>query len=260
MHVLPRSWRDPWPWSRLCRIDGEDDASSTRNFRLVDSGTMLVRRDPTAAPALVICDRPLTKLPHSVDSSRMRYLELRIRNMFRVEHQITALAPELVIERPEHFQQFPRGCITVGVTAMSRNRIRTSSCSVHDVPKSWCLSTEGVFIKNVGEASLGRKRLRPPPMSRQPPIPTAASGSDHDNCHAVQHTVGTPATLSEGMKIALLIKPCGGLFLHLDGVRRFAVPDAGVPMEGELHAIIQVSGCVRSIQALPGVHHYETGE
>jgi len=260
LHVLPRGWRDRQPWSRLCRVDGENDLLSNRNFRLMDGGTMLVRRDPTAAPALVLCNRPLTKLPHTVDSSHLCYLELRVRNIFRAEHQITALAPELVIERPEQFQPLPEGCVTMGVTAVSPSQIRTSTASVQDVPHSWCLSTEGFFIKNMGESSVVGKRLRPPPISRQSPISTAANGSNHESHHAVQRVVGTPAVLSEGTTIALLVKPCGGVFLLVDGVRCCAVPDARVPMDGELYAIIQVSGCVRSIQALPGVLHFVTGE
>jgi hypothetical protein len=190
----------------------------------------------------------------------MRYFELRVRNIFRAEHQITALAPELVIERPEQFQPLPESGVTLGVTAVSPSQIRTSTTSVQDVPNSWFLSTEGFFIKNMGESRLVSKRLRPPPMSRQQPISTAANGSKHESLHAVQRVAGTPAVLSEGTTIALLVKPCGGMFLLVDGVTWCAVPDARVSMEGELCAIIEVSGCVRSIQALPGVPHHVTGE
>jgi len=109
------------------------------------------------------------------------------------------------------------------------------------------------------ESSVVGKRLRPPPMSRQSQI-LVADGSNHKSHHAVQCVAEKPAVLSERTTIALLIKPCGAVFLLVDGVMCCAVPDAGVPMERELYAIIQVSGCVRSIQALPGVPHYVTGE
>jgi len=238
---LPATRRGCVTWTCFRRLDREG-AQSDHNFALQDGGGMLVRRDPSKTQAIVISDQPLWPAGAGEGEPGGRYFQVRVRNLFTGPSSLARLAPELLVERPGCGAPPPRAAgLVLGVTAARPGEIRSSVRSAQEVQLSWCISADGWLQVNAS------------PFPASLPAPPASQKQAHMQVLALSsRTSPGPLELAEDCTVGLLVRPCGELALFLDGSKKLAFPDAGVPAEGELRALIEVSGHVRSIQALPG--------
>merc|ERR1712093_258215 len=149
------------------------------------------------------------------------------------------------------------GGLILGVTPTRPDEIHVETRTITNVPMSWCVATSGRFYANRSVNDHEREHYESPFAGRQQNVRLSMVPNWHRRKFEtkVESVVRWPpapepdtkkrthldwsVALNEEETLGMLVTPLGGVVVTVNGRPNVSIPDAGVPVDGELYLLVE---------------------
>jgi len=241
-----RSRRSSKLWTKFQRVDERVQYQPSCTGYLMSGGTVLVRKGSSSSGVLVTSNAPINR---SASASKA-YFEICVQTIFDERNSIAGMSPELVCERRANTPHTKDAGLVLGVTLTPPAAISSSTKRARDVPSSWILGANGMYYVNT-LGVLSTSKYGPDDRELNMDQSQHVLRSDAFRSHSGAQQLNMPIKIAERSKIGMLVGQNGSIYINTDGQLCSVMEGANVPTNLELYALVEMSGSIRSVKALP---------